>query len=88
MSVTPGKLGEILKSYLIKEETGTPVSKSAPIILAERLTDFISMILLCLVGAFVFDYGKEIIILIGICFLGFTIMLSSRKASFFYYFTL
>lgn len=83
MSVTPGKLGEILKSYLIKEETGTPVSKSAPIILAERLTDFISMTLLCLVGAFVFDYGKEIIILIGICFLGFTIMLSSRKASFF-----
>lgn len=83
MSVTPGKLGEILKSYLLKEETGTPVSKSAPIILAERLTDFIAIIVLCLLGAFVFGYGKEIIIVIGIIFIGFTFMLSSRKASLF-----
>src|SRR5437867_9262961 len=29
MSVTPGKIGEVFKSYLLKEQNGTPVSKSA-----------------------------------------------------------
>lgn len=81
MSVTPGKMGEVLKSYILKEETGTPVSKSAPILIAERLTDFISIIILCLLGAFVFDYGQIFIIISGVFFLSFTVLLSSRTIS-------
>lgn len=81
MSVTPGKMGEVLKSYLLKEENGTPVAKSAPIVLAERLTDFISIVFLCIVGAYVIDYGQTIIIIVGIMFIGFALMLSSRKLS-------
>lgn len=80
MSVTPGKMGEVLKSYLLKEENGTPVAKSAPIVLAERLTDFISIIILCIAGAFVFDYGKDVIIIIGIIFIGLTLLISWKKA--------
>ena len=34
MSATPGKLGELLKSYLLKKITDVPVSKSAPVIFA------------------------------------------------------
>lgn len=81
MSITPGKMGELLKSYLVREENGTPVSRSAPVILAERLTDFISVVLLCIAGAFVFNYGKEIIIGIGLFFMLCVIMISSRKFS-------
>lgn len=81
MSVTPGKMGELLKSYLVREESGTPVSRSAPIILAERLTDFISVVLLCIAGAFVFDYGKEIVFGVGIFFVLGVILISSRKIS-------
>ncbi|MBV6479454.1 MAG: hypothetical protein HGGPFJEG_02228 [Ignavibacteria bacterium] len=81
MSVTPGKMGELLKSYLVREECGTPVSKSAPIILAERLTDFISVVVLCITGAFVFDYGKEVIFGVGIFFISGVILISSRKIS-------
>lgn len=81
MSVTPGKMGELLKSYLVREENGTPVSKSAPIILAERLTDFISVVLLCIAGAFVFNYGKGIVIGVGIFFLSGVVLISSRKIS-------
>ncbi len=81
MSVTPGKMGELLKSYLVKEEIGTPISKSAPIILAERLTDFISVVLLCLAGAFVFNYGKGIVIGVGLFFLIGVVIISSRKIS-------
>ncbi|MDZ4713233.1 MAG: lysylphosphatidylglycerol synthase transmembrane domain-containing protein [bacterium] len=81
MSVTPGKMGEVLKSYLVREENGTPVSRSAPIIIAERLTDFISIVLLCIAGAFVFDYGKELIIGVGLFFILGVILISSRKIS-------
>jgi uncharacterized protein (TIRG00374 family) len=81
MSVTPGKMGEVLKSYMLREETGTPVSKSAPIIIAERITDFISMIIICIIGAYVFDYGRTIIIIMGIFFIGVTLILSSQKLS-------
>jgi uncharacterized protein (TIRG00374 family) len=82
MSVTPGKMGEVLKSYLLKEENGTSISKSAPIVLAERLTDFISIVLLCILGAFVFGYGQVLIIIAGIVFITSALLLSSRKFSF------
>jgi glycosyltransferase 2 family protein len=82
MSVTPGKMGEVLKSFLLKEETGTPVSISAPIILAERITDFLSIVLLCIAGAVIFDYGKSIIILTGVAFIVLVLILSSKTVSF------
>jgi uncharacterized membrane protein YbhN (UPF0104 family) len=46
MAVTPGKIGEVLKSYQLKRVNGTPVSASAPIVLAERVTDGLAMLLL------------------------------------------
>src|SRR5262245_62667713 len=46
MAVTPGKVGEVLKSYLLKQINGTSISASAPIVLAERITDGLAMLLL------------------------------------------
>jgi uncharacterized protein (TIRG00374 family) len=46
MAVTPGKVGEVLKSYLLKRVNATPISASAPIVLAERVTDGLAMLLL------------------------------------------
>lgn len=51
LTVTPGKIGEVLKSYLLRESRGVPVARSAPIVLAERLTDLVSLLLLSLLGA-------------------------------------
>lgn len=50
MAVTPGKVGEVFKSYLLKRVNGTPISASAPIVMAERLTDGLGMLLLMAVG--------------------------------------
>ncbi len=50
MAVTPGKIGEVFKSYLLKHVNNTPVSASAPIVLAERLTDGLAMLVLMAVG--------------------------------------
>ena len=37
--ITPGKAGEWLKSFLVRQRTGTAIATTAPIILAERMTD-------------------------------------------------
>ncbi|MBN2381479.1 flippase-like domain-containing protein [bacterium] len=50
MSISPGKFGEVLKSFLLKSINETPISRSAPIVVAERLTDFMGLIVLILLG--------------------------------------
>ena len=50
LTVTPGKVGEVLKSYLLRESYGQPIARTAPIVLAERLTDLMGLLLLMLIG--------------------------------------
>ncbi len=50
MAITPGKVGEVFKSYLLRRINGTPVTVSAPIVLVERLTDGFGMLLLMALG--------------------------------------
>jgi uncharacterized protein (TIRG00374 family) len=50
MSITPGKTGELVKCYLLNNKTGAPVGRSAPVVVMERLTDVISVIILGLTG--------------------------------------
>lgn len=54
MTVTPGKVGELLKSYLLHEAAGVPASRSAPVVLVERLTDLISLVALASIGVAAF----------------------------------
>jgi uncharacterized protein (TIRG00374 family) len=79
MSVTPAKLGEVLKSVLVKEITGEPISKTAPIILAERVTDFLSLLLIAIAGAYVFKYGGNITIIVAVFFVILIIIISNKK---------
>ena len=54
MVVTPGKVGEWLKCFLLREVNGTPFSRSAPIVIAERLTDSLGLVILGAAGLLVF----------------------------------
>ncbi|MBI5606268.1 MAG: flippase-like domain-containing protein [Deltaproteobacteria bacterium] len=63
MTVTPGKMGELLKSYLLKESRQVPLSLSGPVVLAERFTDLLAVYLLTLLGCISFAYGARILIL-------------------------
>jgi len=49
-TVSPGKLGEAYKSWLVKEVTGTPIHVTAPIVLAERFTDLLAFLVLIAIG--------------------------------------
>jgi uncharacterized membrane protein YbhN (UPF0104 family) len=44
MVVSPGKAAELLKAVFLKIKTGVPVSRSAPVILAERVVDGLAVI--------------------------------------------
>jgi len=50
MVMTPGKVGELLKSYMVKNVTGAPMSSTAPVIVSERVIDGIAMLLLASIG--------------------------------------
>lgn len=59
MAITPGKVGELLKSYQLKQTTGTPISQTSPIIVAERLSDGIAMLFLASAGLVLYHSGWE-----------------------------
>jgi uncharacterized protein (TIRG00374 family) len=57
LSITPGKLGELVKSYLLRELHDIPAPRTAPIVVAERVTDLIALLLLSVIG--VTAYGVD-----------------------------
>ena len=79
MTVTPGKIGELLKSYLLKEINNVPISKTAPLVMAERLTDGISLLILASFGVLSYNYGKGIVLFVLICILAFIIIVQSPR---------
>jgi len=79
MSITPGKVGELLKSYLVKEVTNVPVSRTAPVIFAERITDFLSLLLIAIIGAYTFDYGLKLALGITVFFIILIFIISNKK---------
>jgi glycosyltransferase 2 family protein len=83
MSITPGKFGELFKAYLVKQINNEPISKTAPIVFAERATDFLSLVVISLIGAYIFDYGRVIIVVIGVIIvIGIVIISNKNIASF------
>lgn len=62
MVMTPGKVGELLKSYLLRRVAGTPMAASAPIIIAERMTDGLAMVGLASLGLMITPFGWQILV--------------------------
>ena len=82
MSITPVKIGELLKSYLVREVTKEPISKTAPVIFAERVTDFLSLLIISIIGAYTFDYGIVLSIGVSVFFIILIIIISNKKLCF------
>jgi uncharacterized protein (TIRG00374 family) len=52
MAISPGKLGEVLKSVFVRRVSGAPIARTAPAVIAERATDGTGMVLWGFLGAF------------------------------------
>lgn len=79
MAITPGKIGEVLKSYLVRRATGTPMAVTAPIPLGERLTDGIAMLILASFGLLSFQYGWQLLLIAGIGALTVIVVVQNQR---------
>ncbi len=59
LTVTPGKVGEVFKSIILFQLRQVPIQRTAPIVVAERVTDLIGVIVLITVGSATFDGGLK-----------------------------
>jgi uncharacterized membrane protein YbhN (UPF0104 family) len=61
MSLTPGKVGELIKCVFLRRLTGTPMNRTSAIVAVERLTDGLAMLALAGLGLTQFAYGRALL---------------------------
>jgi uncharacterized protein (TIRG00374 family) len=84
LTVTPGKLGEMVKALLLRESHGIPVARTAPIVVAERLTDLMGLLLLACVGIFTFKTDPRFLLVgAGLIAFGLVVISVESFAAFF-----
>lgn len=79
LTVSPGKLGEALKSWLVRAVHGAPIARTAPIVLAERFTDLTGFFVLIAIGSASGEYAWVTYAAAGAAALALALV-SSRRA--------
>jgi glycosyltransferase 2 family protein len=81
LTVTPGKVGEVFKSIVLFEIHDVAIARTAPIIVAERVTDLIGIIALIVIGSLGFS-GGLVWAGVGAALVGaLLVVIASRKLS-------
>ncbi len=79
MSITPGKVGEVLRSTLLKASDGVPFTRTAPVVVADRLTDLVALVVLSLLGIAEYpEYVPVMVATMALVVLGVVILGSPR----------
>jgi uncharacterized membrane protein YbhN (UPF0104 family) len=79
MSVSPGKVGEVLRSVLLRASDDIPFARTAPIVVADRLTDLVALVLLSLVGTSLYPPALPIVGVTVALVLGAVVVLGSPR---------
>jgi uncharacterized membrane protein YbhN (UPF0104 family) len=73
MAITPGKVGELLKCYLLRELRDVPVTASAAVVINERVNDLLALLAVATIGVAVHGVAGEVVIagavVVGVAFL-------------------
>ena len=67
-SIVPAKLGDLYRSYLVKQRFGISLSRTVGVVVAERLLDILVVFVLLIVGGYV-AFGRTILPDLGIVYL-------------------
>jgi uncharacterized protein (TIRG00374 family) len=81
LTTTPGKIGEAVKGYFIRDMDGTPIAKTVPVVVSERVTDLLALVILAMVGfSLGVNTGDQLlsVILLGAMVLGGAVVLGTR----------
>ena len=60
--ITPAKIGEVIKSHLLKKDHSQPISKTTPVIFIERYYDLVGIIVILSAGMWFIDLQKILIV--------------------------
>ncbi|MEL7670110.1 lysylphosphatidylglycerol synthase transmembrane domain-containing protein [Methanobacterium sp.] len=81
MIITPAKVGEIWKGWLIRDINGEKLSKTVPVVITDRVTDVIGLVILSLLGILYYKDGIYILAALLLIFAVFFIAIRSEKIS-------
>ena len=79
LSITPGKVGELIKSQLLKTKFGIPREKTAPIVLVEQLYNIIGIVGVSILGLWYFEFGAHIILITASLLVIVLVLISSKR---------
>jgi uncharacterized protein (TIRG00374 family) len=72
LAVTPGKVGEVLKAVWLQQKTGIPVTRGVTVVLAERISDGLAVLVLSTLGVIAYpQYAPAFAVALGVlvCFI-------------------
>ncbi len=78
LSATPGAVGEVVKSKLLKNKFNVPISKTAPLIIIERTYDLIGAIIVSSFGISYIESGNIALLIFTIILVSLIILLRSK----------
>ncbi|HEX2742435.1 MAG TPA: lysylphosphatidylglycerol synthase transmembrane domain-containing protein [Rubrobacter sp.] len=79
MTISPGKLGEVLKSVFVRQVSGAPIARTAPAVVAERATDGTGMIAWGFLGAFALNVPPwTMLAFLAVAVFGIAVLRSKR----------
>ena len=81
MIITPGKMGEIWKAWLIKDIKGVELSKTIPVVIVERITDVLGLVILSLFGILYYKQSTDLILIFALLTLIFFTSIKSKRIS-------
>ena len=81
LTVSPGKVGEFIKTFILKARHDVPYSVSTAVLVMERLTDVIAIMILSLIGLFLEFLPLEWAVLSLFAVVGFILVLRNRRAA-------
>jgi uncharacterized protein (TIRG00374 family) len=78
MAATPGKVGELIKAVLLRDAAGADPLRTAPVVVAERVADLISLLVLAILGVAAYGDAVRVVLPAGLLVLGLLAVLSVR----------
>jgi len=71
LAVTPGKVGEVLKAVWIQQRSGLPVARGVSVVVAERISDGLAVLLLSTIGVIAYPrywpaFGVVLVGILGV----------------------
>ena len=79
LAIIPGRIGELVKSQLLKTKFGIPRSKTVPIIILEQLYTLIGIVVVSFFGIWYFELGVYVLAIFTAGLIFAFVLISSRS---------